>query len=160
FLIGGFDVKSLFEGFLTKDILADYAITVIDKNNNVIYQRDERTDSNEFTPSAENKISFYGNEWTIKLDPRGSLFEEHSSLLHSFMLFFGVFLSIVVFLGVYFAQKTYVRSRELEFTMRELNESKTKTEVLLHSMGEGVFGLDQNRKIAFVNPAGEQMSRL
>jgi PAS domain S-box-containing protein len=157
FLIGAFDVKSLFDGFLTDSTLKDYAIKVVDQDGNIVYDRDERASIDEFNPGAEAKLSFYGNDWTIKLSPRATLLDEHRSILPAFILFFGVFLSIVVFWGVYFAQKTYIRSRELEQTMRELNESKMKTEVLLNSMGEGVFGFDQNRKLAFVNPAGEHM---
>lgn len=157
FLIGAFVVKSLFDGFLTDSLLSDYAIKVIDQHNNLVYSRDERKLIDSLIPSAESVLTFYGNRWTIILEPRANLIEEHRSMLPSFILFFGVFLSIVVFWGVYFAQKTYIRSRELENTMRELNESKKKTEVLLNSMGEGVFGLDHNRKVAFVNPAGENM---
>ncbi len=156
FIVGGFDIKSMLDGMIKGKVLDDYTITISD-GNQIIYQKDEVGQIDHYFSPAIVEISFYGNVWKIKLQPREKLLAEHRSVLPAFMLFFGNFLAIVVFFGVYFAQSTYLRSRQLEKAMRELNESKIQTEVLLHSMGEGVFGLKRNRKIAFVNPAGERM---
>lgn len=157
FLIGGFDIKLLFDGMLPSSTILDYAITVYDENDNVIYYRDETHSLDEKLPGAESSLDFYGNKWRIKLQPRAQLLADHRSIFPAFTLFFGIFLAVIVFFGVYFAQSTYVRSRQLEKAMRELNESKIKTEVLLNSMGEGVFGLDNTKVIEFANPAGEKM---
>ena len=157
FLIGGFDIKLLFNGILPSSTLLDYAITVYDENDNILYYRDETHSVDEKLPGAESSLDFYGNKWRIKLQPRAQLLADHRSIFPAFTLFFGIFLAIIVFFGVYFAQSTYIRSRQLEKAIRELNESKVKTEVLLNSMGEGVFGLDNTKVIAFVNPAGEKM---
>lgn len=156
FLLGGFEIKTMLDGMIAGKVLDDYSITISD-GNDVIYQKHEAGRLDNYFSPAVVKLNFYGNEWIIRLQPRAKLLNEHRSALPAFMLFFGNFLAIVVFFGVYFAQSTYLRSRQLEKALRELNESKIQTEVLLHSMGEGVFGLKRNKKIAFVNPAGERM---
>lgn len=156
FLVGAFDINALFDGIITKDILEDYALSV-SVGDNVIYNRNEINAPDDPLERASADLKFYGNVWKITIQPRATLLAEHRSILPAFVLFFGVILSIVIFFGVYFAQTTYVHSRQLELTMQELNESKKQTEVLLNSMGEGVFGLNRDKVIAFVNPAGEQM---
>jgi PAS domain S-box-containing protein len=157
FLIGGFDIKLLFDGILPSSTLLDYAITVYDDSDNIIYYKDETHSLDEKLAGAESSLNFYGNKWRIKLQPRAQLLADHRSVFPAFTLFFGIFLAVIVFFGVYFAQSTYIRSRQLEKAIRELNESKIKTEVLLNSMGEGVFGLDNTKVIEFANPAGEKM---
>jgi len=156
FLIGGFDIPSLLDGTLTSEMLQNYVINFYN-NDTLIHQKNENSKIDTSLSPAKASLSFYDMHWIITLHPREGLLGENRSILPAFTLLFGVFLSIVVFWGVYFAQKTYIRSRELEQALGELNESKMKTEVLLHSMGEGVFGLDRNKKVAFVNPAGENM---
>lgn len=156
FIVGGFDIKAMFDGMITGNILNDYLIQV-SENGHVIYERDDTGKLDEHLEGVTVKLQFYNNTWDLTLKPRAKLLAEHRSVLPSFTLFFGIFLAIVVFFGVYFAQSSYLRSRELVKAMRELNESKIQTEVLLHSMGEGVFGLNKDKKVAFVNPAGEHM---
>lgn len=157
FLIGVFDIKLLFDSMLPPNTLSDYAITVSDENGNLLYYRDETHSLDEKLVGAEATLNFYGNSWNIKLQPRAQLLADHRSIFPAFTLFFGIFLAIIVFFGVYFAQSTYIRSRQLEKALEDLKESKIKTEVLLNSMGEGVFGLDNAQVIALVNPAGERM---
>lgn len=156
FIVGGFDIQSMFDGLITGSILNDYSIEV-SENGRVIYEKDDTGKLDQHLDGVSVGLNFYNNEWTVTLKPRARLLAEHRSVLPSFTLFFGIFLAIVVFFGVYFAQSSYLRSRELEKAMRDLNESKIQTEVLLHSMGEGVFGLSKNKQVAFVNPAGEHM---
>ncbi len=156
FIVGGFDVKAMFDGMITGNILDDYLVQV-SENGNVIYERDDTGKLDQHLEGVTVKLDFYDNTWNLTLKPRARLLAEHRSVLPSFTLFFGIFLAIVVFFGVYFAQSSYLRSRELVKAMRELNESKIQTEVLLHSMGEGVFGLTKDKRVAFVNPAGEHM---
>lgn len=156
FIVGGFDIKAMFDGLITGSILNDYSIEVSD-GSNIIYEINEAGKLDQHIEGVSIPLSFYNNEWTVTLQPRAHLLAEHRSVLPSFTLFFGIFLAVVVFFGVYFAQSSYLRSRELEKAMRDLNESKIQTEVLLHSMGEGVFGLSKDKKVAFVNPAGEHM---
>ena len=156
FIVGAFDIQSMFDGLITGSILEDYSIEV-SENGHVVYERDETNKLDQHIEGVSVDLIFYNNKWTLTLQPRAKLLAEHRSVLPSFTLFFGIFLSIVVFFGVYFAQSSYLRSRELEKAMRDLNESKIQTEVLLHSMGEGVFGITKNKKVAFVNPAGEHM---
>ncbi|MFQ5729568.1 MAG: PAS domain S-box protein, partial [Waddliaceae bacterium] len=156
FIVGGFDIKALFDGILTGNILKDYAVTVYEGDKE-IYSRDDTEITQKKIPGAESVLNFYGNTWRIKVEPRAKLLDEYRSILPAFTLFFGIFLSLLIFFGVYFAQSSYIRSRELEKALRELRESKMQTEVLLNSMGEGVFGLDSKKKIIFVNPAGMKM---
>lgn len=156
FIVGGFDIQSMFDGLITGSILKDYSIEV-SENGRVIYEKDETGKLEKHLDGVSLDLNFYNNKWKVTLKPRARLLAEHRSVLPSFTLFFGIFLAVVVFFGVYFAQSSYIRSRELEKAMRELNESKIQTEVLLHSMGEGVFGLTKEKQVAFVNPAGEWM---
>ena len=156
FIVGGFDINTLFDGILTHNILKDYAVTVYEKGKK-IYSRDEIGEINKDIPPATSELNFYGNTWLITVEPRPELLDEYRSILPAFTLFFGLFLSILIFFGVFFAQISYRRSRQLEKALHELNESKLQTEVLLNSMSEGVFGLDKDKKIAFVNPAGRKM---
>jgi PAS domain S-box-containing protein len=156
FIVGGFDIKAMLDNIIRGEILRDYAI-IISENDKIIYDRNETERLDDWISGTSVYLKFYDNVWKITLKPRAKLLAEHRSALPAFTLFFGVFLAVVIFFGVYFAQSSYLRSRQLEKAMRELSESKIQTEVLLHSMGEGVFGLTKDQKVAFVNPAGEYM---
>ncbi|WP_397538101.1 EAL domain-containing protein [Rummeliibacillus pycnus] len=53
--------------------------------------------------------------------------------------------------------KIIVKNQELESVVAELQQLSREKELLLNSAGEGIFGLDLNRKITFCNPAGAHM---
>lgn len=156
FIVGGFDVKAVIDGIITLDTLKDYSVIIYDSGKE-IYSHDKTGKLDQKLKGAKVDLDLYGNTWTIHLQPREKLLEDYRSVLPAFTLFFGIFLSIVIFFGVYFAQSTYRHSRQLAQALSDLNESKMQTEVILNSMGEGVFGLNDKKKIAFVNPAGESM---
>ncbi|GHH99517.1 bifunctional diguanylate cyclase/phosphodiesterase [Neobacillus kokaensis] len=50
-----------------------------------------------------------------------------------------------------------VKNKELERVVAELQNLSREKELILNSAGEGIFGLDLNRKITFCNPAGAAM---
>ncbi len=156
FIAGEYNSKAMFDSIITNTTLKDYAIE-IKENNAVIYTRNDAGALDTQIKKIVIDFHIYNTDWKLILKPRLRLLSEHRSVLPSFTLFFGVFLAIVIFFGVFFAQSSYLRSRQLEKAMQELNESKIQTEVLLHSMGEAVFGLNKEKKVAFVNPSGEQM---
>lgn len=49
------------------------------------------------------------------------------------------------------------KNQELERVVMELQQLSREKELLLNSAGEGIFGLDLERKITFCNPAGASM---
>ncbi|PYF07918.1 bifunctional diguanylate cyclase/phosphodiesterase [Ureibacillus chungkukjangi] len=50
-----------------------------------------------------------------------------------------------------------VKNQELERVIIELQQLSREKELILNSAGEGIFGLDLNKKITFCNPAGAAM---
>ncbi|RNF38787.1 EAL domain-containing protein [Planococcus salinus] len=50
-----------------------------------------------------------------------------------------------------------VKNKELEQVVAELENLSREKELVLNSVGEGIFGLDLEGKITFCNPAGESM---
>jgi len=50
-----------------------------------------------------------------------------------------------------------VKNKELERVIIELQQLSREKELILNSAGEGIFGLDLNKKITFCNPAGASM---
>ncbi|WP_341501242.1 EAL domain-containing protein [Gallaecimonas sp. GXIMD4217] len=48
----------------------------------------------------------------------------------------------------------------LRRTMERLQMQETKNRLLLHSIGEGIIGLDQNGHITFINPATEKLLKV
>ncbi|BBH23428.1 hypothetical protein Back11_47730 [Paenibacillus baekrokdamisoli] len=50
-----------------------------------------------------------------------------------------------------------VKNKELERVVTELQQLSREKELILNSAGEGIFGLDLDRKITFCNPAGASM---
>lgn len=50
-----------------------------------------------------------------------------------------------------------VKNKELERVIIELQQLSREKELILNSAGEGIFGLDLNKKITFCNPAGAIM---
>lgn len=50
-----------------------------------------------------------------------------------------------------------LKNKELESVVAKLQQLSREKELLLNSAGEGIFGLDLNRKITFCNPAGARM---
>ena len=49
------------------------------------------------------------------------------------------------------------KNKELEDVVAELKHLSHEKELILNSAGEGIFGLDLERKITFCNPAGKSM---
>lgn len=49
------------------------------------------------------------------------------------------------------------KNKELEDVVTELQHLSREKDLILNSAGEGIFGLDLDRKITFCNPAGESM---
>lgn len=50
-----------------------------------------------------------------------------------------------------------VKNKELEIVVAKLQQLSREKELILNSAGEGIFGLDLDRKITFCNPAGASM---
>lgn len=50
-----------------------------------------------------------------------------------------------------------VKNKELQKAITELQQLSREKELILNSAGEGIFGLDLDRKITFCNPAGVSM---
>ncbi|WP_050181020.1 sensor domain-containing phosphodiesterase [Domibacillus robiginosus] len=50
-----------------------------------------------------------------------------------------------------------IKNKELEHVVSELRQLSREKELILHSAGEGIFGLDLDSRITFCNVAGETM---
>ena len=91
FLVGGFDIKLMLDGMLPPNTLKDYAITIYDENNDILYYRDETHSTEDKHPGAETTLDFYGNKWRIKLQPRSQLLDDHRSVFPVFIYFLEFF---------------------------------------------------------------------
>ncbi|MEW6067172.1 MAG: diguanylate cyclase [Nitrospirota bacterium] len=69
----------------------------------------------------------------------------------AWMRFVGVI--IIIMFGI-FAQSMINRQRQTQRAIEDLNE---KNQLILESAGEGIFGLDTDGRVTFVNPAGAKM---
>jgi PAS domain S-box-containing protein len=157
FIIGAFNITSMLDSLLGKNIQKNYAVTIYDKDQ-LLYHNDESGALNEKVLMASEEIHFYGNTWKIVLRPKASLSNEFSSSLPEFSLFMGLFIACTTCFGVYFAQTSYYKSKQLEIANFALTESKKKMEVILDSMTEAVFGIGNDNQFSFVNPAGGKLA--
>ncbi|MEX1012890.1 MAG: ATP-binding protein [Waddliaceae bacterium] len=151
FIIGAFNIEKLFTNIIPEYLLKDYAISIYDGGRRIYHHNPDDLLDPDIQPEMAG-FSFLNNHWFIDVRPEKGLLQKNRSSLPMFTLVIGFFLAAFVFTAFFFGETAYLRSRQLEETLNELNESTQQTHAILHSMGEGVFGINHLGKTTFVNP--------
>lgn len=156
FLVEALDLKQFLEHIEQETGIRVYQVTVYE-NGKRIYGEKEDAEAIQRNQIIESKIDYGGLSWRILTWPTEETIINQMTPMPTFNLVVGTFLSLFVFLTVMFAQTTYNRSIALEKALNALNQSKKETEVILQSIGEGVYKVDDQGIITFMNPVGAKM---
>jgi PAS domain S-box-containing protein len=156
FIVGAFNIELMFDNMIPDELTKNYSI-VITQGEKTLYSRNVNIEKDKRIKPAYARASFYGTDWQVELLPKKGMLETHLSVMPIFTLVCGLVLDFFLFLAVFFGQSAYNRSRELQKTINALNESKTRTEVILKSIGEGVLGINRKKEIIFINPKAIQL---
>lgn len=103
--------------------------------------------------------------WWITFPVAGALDASTGHFLSMAILLSGAFLSLLLFFLIKRREKTYRQALiqaqemtvELEAAKKQADGLARKTELILNSAGEGIFGLDMEGNGLFVNPAAADM---
>ena len=155
-IVGVFDLKKMIEKLINQTLQTKYHISIRD-GNRFIYDNELPKRSEKKLLSAAVPFKFSSMKWTISVCSTPQTYEDQRSILPTFNLVVGVIMSLFVGLSVYFAQRSHLRSNDLEKAINALRDSKNRMEVILHSIGEGILGLNTDGKTLFINPSGASM---
>lgn len=73
------------------------------------------------------------------------------------ILIFGTLITCLGAISLYFAQRSKHRQHELEEAILTLKQTMERNRLVLSCMGEGIFGVDTEGKVTFINKAALQM---
>jgi PAS domain S-box-containing protein len=166
FIVGMFRIQPLLDTILHQNVAHGYLISVLDGQEE-IYRRGEETDGIQSTWKHEKTADFFGVAWQIRLWPSTELLEEFQSPIPQWVLLVGLMMTGLLTGVVYFSQTAQMRALEIraatlglerEITQRgqaekQLERLQRQNQLILDSAGEGIYGLDKNGRITFVNPA-------
>ncbi|HIK29145.1 MAG: ATP-binding protein [Oscillatoriaceae bacterium SKW80] len=179
-IVGVFDTERLLETIVSRmlaknTIWQNYSI-VIFEGADEIYRREPNNTPHHFREKSiqrkqETQIQWDGIIWRLQIWPSPKLLAVEQSLLPNAILIAGLLTAWLLALAVYLAQTARFHAKAVEASNRELQaaiEEQKRTwealsrlshqnELILNSAGEGIFGLDKDLKITFVNPAAARM---
>lgn len=151
-----FDFDEFMNAVIPQDLNKNYNITVSTGGVDV-FQNNSKPRSAKVLTVPQQSFEIFSTKWNVKLMATEELFEDMKTTVPIFMLIAGNIMTLFVAIAVYFAQKSYTRSNELEKAFVELQATRNQTETILHSIGEGIVGINLEGKVMFINPVGESM---
>ncbi len=98
-----------------------------------------------------------GLPFEVYLWPQTSLVEQHKSPLPIAVLIFGLVIVLLAGITLYYGQVSRRGRLELQQAFQELEDTTARTNLVLASMGEGIFGVDISGRTTFINSAALKM---
>lgn len=144
FILGVFRFKTLFDAEL-KNITPGYSLAIFE-NDEEIYRREVYNNLHEMKWGREAKVSIYGITWRIRVWPGSERFAQIRSFIPECFLIFGIFISILLAMLVYFARTAQMRAKRLNLVncelIHEITEHKRANDELTERMRLAAFVAD------------------
>lgn len=142
FLLATTNITNFMNVAISPIVKANYNIYVY-KGDDIIYENFIDT-----LPGLEHRqskafLTKNNLHLSVKIIPSYKFKHTHMSDLPSAILIFGLLLSLTLAMLAYFLQQTQALSR--------------KNQLILDTVGEGIFGLDTRGLVSFINPAAAQL---
>ncbi len=135
FIIGILKVKPLIEPIVKDKELRKYTISIFERKEEIYrWNYDHKKYPEKW--SSETEIDFYNVKWQVRIKPTQKLLNKAQSYLPTVVLIGGLLAGWLLALAVYFAQKTLMRTKQLEAAKqqleREITEHKHTESALRH----------------------------
>lgn len=154
--LGAADLGAIFDAAV-KDIPDDaYAIQLL-LNREVLWKHQDQDTTYRHTLGVTRPLILFDMKMDVRIWPLSTALDAQWSVLSIAILFFGILLSISAGLVLYYAQGSATRRKQLEKAFTALEVSNEKTTRLLSCMGEGMYGLDLEGRVTFINQAALAM---
>ena len=99
------------------------------------------------------RVELYGHSWTFVFKSLPSFDRDFNSSTSETVLIAGILVSLLLSGIAYMLQTTRDKALELAQGMtQELRGSEEKLRLILHTVGEGIYGIDLSGRCTFVNP--------
>lgn len=179
-IVGVFDTEQLLETIVSRvlaknTVWQSYSIVIFEGADEIYRHQPNNTPPHLREKSIQRKqetqIQWYGVTWRLQIWPNPNLLAAEQSLLPNAILIAGLLTAWLLALTIYLAQTARFHAKAVEASNQKLQAAIDKqkctwealsrlshqNELILNSAGEGIFGLDKDLKITFVNPAAARM---
>ena len=103
--------------------------------------------------ASSRTIELYGRTWTFVFKSLPSFDRAFNKITSYAILITGILISLLLSGIAYMLQTTSVKAQELAQGMtQELRESEEKLRLILHTVGEAIYGIDMAGRCTFANP--------
>lgn len=146
FIAGIHNIEKFFNTIISDEFKEDFNISITD-GKEIIYSNIADTDYSEELAVKDN-VDFFNRNWSFTIWPKKSFISKitNQSSLTLMVLMGGLLTSIIIGIAIYYAIISRLRSKLLI-------EEKQRSELILDSAKEGVYGLDLEGRIIFANKA-------
>ncbi|MGI2904052.1 response regulator [Tolypothrix sp. VBCCA 56010] len=125
FIIGIFKVKPLIDSIFKEKELQKYTISIFDGKEE-IYNNNYENKQHPKKWSYQTEIDFYNAKWQVRIKPTRKLLNKAQSYLPTVVLIGGLLGGWLLALAVYLAQKTLMRTKQLEAAKLQLEREITE----------------------------------
>nr|WP_052324773.1 response regulator [Hassalia byssoidea] len=125
FIIGIFQVKPLIDSIFKEKELRKYTISIFDGKQE-IYNNNYENKQHHKKWSYQTEIDFYNAKWQVRIKPTRKLLNKAQSYLPTVVLIGGLLGGWLLALAVYLAQKTLMRTKQLEKAKLQLEREITQ----------------------------------
>jgi signal transduction histidine kinase/sensor domain CHASE-containing protein/DNA-binding response OmpR family regulator len=125
FIVGVLKVKSLIDPIVKDKELRKYTISIFEGKQE-IYNNNYEKKQHHQKWSYQTEIDFYNAKWQVRIKPTRKLLNKAQSYLPTVVLIGGLLGGWLLALAVYFAQKTLMRTKQLEKAKQQLEREITQ----------------------------------
>ncbi len=143
-IVGIYDLSKLLKKILLLENQNDFHINIMDGERLVF--EDDNVSAKFKTESPVQSISLFDREWVMSISPTQRFIDQNKSALSNIAFMSGLLFALMVGFSTYTAIISNRRSVMLK-------TSEARVNLILDNAGAGIFGLDLNGDISFVNKA-------
>jgi PAS domain S-box-containing protein len=149
FVVGVFDVSRAI-GYMLEDIRdGGYSVAVLE-NGEEIYRLPQSVVMYEADWGQTTRLSAYGAVWNIRVWPKPEVLSQMKSDISKLALALGSTISLLLMLGVHFAQALQSRSRALQASQRRLAK-------ILETSSDAIICVNEQQRITMFNEGAEEI---
>ncbi|MDA0782188.1 MAG: CHASE domain-containing protein [Rickettsiales bacterium] len=144
FIVGIYDINIFLNQIINEDSRSLFNIRISDGQKEV-YTSIEDNDY-EKKLSIIKELDLFNRNWSVTIWPKKVFIVQYKSPLSLLILMEGVFTSLLFGIAIYYVILSRLRSKMFQ-------DEKQRSELILNSAKEGIYGLDLKGNTIFANPA-------
>nr|WP_246476323.1 CHASE domain-containing protein [Roseibium litorale] len=156
FIAAVFSVDKLFGSVISPELGSQYHVSVEFKGSPK-FQSGQVPEQAGRRVVSERTINLYGQSWTLRISPKGSLASEGIHDTSNIALLGGLSVSLVLAILTRVLLVSRQRASTLQGSLRTIERQTSHTNAILSTVLDGVLTVDRQGHILSINPAGAQI---